>query len=174
MMPKNDNPSKTFDAKSVIDKYEEFGVKYISLITKNKATVDERNELMKQVSKLNAKLATHDKKLADLKSEYNAELFMTEERYKTLDSRVIAKKSMTKDDKRKLLLEAVSKMKNEIVHFVQVKKILAAATNTNGPNDKKVLEKQLGVPEGSWVQPEGKRSSHIKRDKLLSFLNSED
>jgi hypothetical protein len=129
---------------------------------------------MKQVSKLNAKLATHDKKLADLKKEYNAESFMTEERYKTLDSRVVAKKSMTKEDKRKVLLEAVSKMKNDIIHFVQVKKLLAEATNTNGPNDKKVLEKQLGVPEGSWIQPEGKRSSHIKRDKLLSYLNNEE
>lgn len=173
-MAKKQVENNDFDAKSIIDKYEEFGVKYINLVTKNKATLDERNELMRQVNKLNAKLATHDKKLAELKQEYDADGFMTEERYKILDSRVVAKKSVNREDKRKVLLDALSKIKTDIIQFTQVKKIIADATNTNGPNDKKVLQKQIGVPEDAWVQPEGKRSSHIKREQLIHFLEQGD
>lgn len=172
MMAKIEKP-KSVDAKTVLDNYDKFSNEYIKLVQKNKQTLDERAELQRKIQKLDTKLKTHDSNLAKLVEKYDAKAFMTTERYKHLDSMVTTKKSLKPKDRKKILVDTISNMTEKEILFTTVKKILADASNTNGPNDKGVLETQTGIPASDWKKHDGKRAVYMNREKLLTHLRKE-
>ena len=156
-------------AKQAIENYKKYKEEYITLVKKNKPTIQKLAELEAEILKIETKLEKHNAAVTELSTQYDPTGdLVTDEDKKEWEALVPDKIKLTREDRLKeLKKQLLDVAEDDLVTFPTVKRWLADKSKTNGPNDIKVLETQTGIPAADWKKENKKLT--MKGSKLESY-----